>query len=66
MRLPENPNQFLGLALLIAITSFSAGGLIGAFNSIPPTDGEIQSITGLISFLAGALTGSKLEELRKP
>ena len=52
MKLPEQPTPYLGIALLIAIGSFSIGGIIGALMAVPPTDGQINAITGLLSFLA--------------
>jgi len=57
MNLPTQPTPYLGLALLIAIGSFSIGGIIGALMAVPPSDGQINAITGLLSFLAGSLSG---------
>ena len=60
--LPTQATPYLGVALLIAIGSFSIGGIIGAFMAVPPTDSQINAITGLISFLAGSLVGKTIEE----
>ena len=57
LKLPETSTPYLGVALLIAIGSFSLGGIIGALLSVQPTDSEVNAITGLISFLAGSLVG---------
>ena len=65
MKLPDQPTPYLGLALLIAIGSFSIGGIVGALMSVPPSDGQITAVTGLISFLAGSLVGKTIEEKQK-
>ena len=63
--LPTQPTPYLGVALLIAIGSFSIGGIIGALMAVPPSDGQITAVTGLISFLAGSLVGKTIEEKQK-
>jgi hypothetical protein len=63
--LPPQPTPYLGLALLMSVFSISIGGIIGAINAIPPTDGQISAITGLISFLAGSLVGRNIEKEKK-
>ena len=65
MKLPEQPTPYLGIALLIAIGSFSIGGIIGALMAVPPTDGQINAITGVLSFLAGSLTGGRTSPIEE-
>lgn len=62
--LPSQPTPYLGVALLIAITSFSVGGIIAALNVLPPSDSQMTAITGLLSFLVGALAGKRMEEIQ--